>query len=181
MADYVILVDEHDHEIGIEEKIRAHESDGRLHRAFSIFLINRAGELLLQRRAQAKHHFRGLWANACCSHPLPGEAALRSAARKLDQELGISAPLRDVGQFTYRARDADSGLVEHELDHVLIGTFDGQPTPNPDEVDDVRWQSCDELRRDLEANAARYVPWLAPALRALLSSAAPELAVQKRN
>jgi isopentenyl-diphosphate delta-isomerase len=155
----IILVDEHDREVGFAEKLDAHRDGGRLHRAFSIVLFNARGEMLLQLRAAAKYHFGGLWTNACCGHPRRGEELEPAARRRLREELGIDAELREVFSFTYTATDPRSGLTENEFDHVLVGRFDGEVAPDPDEMDDVRWIDCAELERDLDARPEAYTPW----------------------
>ena len=139
----------------------AHQDGGRLHRAFSIVLFNARGEMLLQLRAAAKYHFGGLWTNACCGHPRRGEEIAEAARRRLREELGIEAELREVFSFTYTARDPGSGLTEKEFDHVFVGSFDGQPQPDPEEMDDTRWIDCEELERDLAARPEAYTPWFA--------------------
>src|SRR5262245_1821004 len=121
--DQIILVDEQDREIGVEEKLAGHRNGGRLHRAFSVFVFNARGEMLLQQRSDRKYHFRGKWTNACCGHPRPGEELVSAAHRRLSEELGFDTDLREVFSFLYCAEDPDSGLTEREFDHVLIGTF----------------------------------------------------------
>lgn len=164
MEDRVVLVDEDDRVIGESGKTAAHEGDGRLHRAISVFLFDDAGRVLLQRRAATKHHFRGLWANTCCSHPRPGETVLDAGERRLVEEMGIRASLSEVGVFTYKATDAESGLVEHEVDHVLAGSYSGEPSPDPEEVDDWAWVDARTLGERLREGGSGYVPWLAPAI-----------------
>ena len=173
----VILVDEAGREIGSAGKLEAHRDGGRLHLAFSIVLFNRDGETLLQRRSKRKYHFGGLWTNACCSHPRPGEVLAEAARRRLREELGVDAELREVFHFVYQASDASSGLSEHELDHVFAGRLEGEPPrPDPEEVDDLRWIGLAELERDVAAHPERYTPWFAqlvarlPELRAALTS-----------
>lgn len=155
----VILVDANDRPIGEAGKLEAHRDGGRLHRAFSVLIFDRAGRVLIQRRAARKYHFGGVWANACCGHPAPGEETTASARKRLGEELGFEVPLRPLFTFEYAARDPISGLTERELDHVHVGQFDGTPEPNPDEVDEVRWMSPAELQRDLGRNPAAYSPW----------------------
>ena len=165
--DEVILVDENDNPIGISEKIEAHQA-GKLHRAFSIFIFNASGQMLLQKRASGKYHSGGLWSNACCSHPNPGESTEAAAHRRLKEELGFDCPLAEVHQFVYRA-DLDSGLCEHEYDHVLIGSSDAEPVVNPAEVDDWKWIDLAALREDLQRNPADYTYWLRVSLDDLLA------------
>jgi isopentenyl-diphosphate delta-isomerase len=167
--EWVVLVDEEDRELGVEEKLASHRNGGRLHRAFSVFIFDRRGEMLLQRRSDAKYHFRGKWTNACCGHPRPGEAVEAAAQRRLKEELGFETALVRLFSFRYRAEDPDSGLVEHELDHVLVGTFDGTPRPDPNEVSEVRWAARADLERDLAARPASYSSWFPEALARLLA------------
>lgn len=160
MAETVILVDEKDNPVGYEDKMIAHSDGGKLHRAFSIFISNSKGEMLLQLRSKAKHHFRNLWTNPCCSHPRKGEELEKAAHRKLRQEFGFDTKLHEGFSFIYKATDPDSGLTEHEFDHVFFGKFDGIPKPNPKEIDDWQWITVGKLRQDLKSNPNRYTPWL---------------------
>ncbi len=172
----VILVDEDGREIGSAEKLEAHRNGGRLHLAFSIVLFNRDGETLLQRRSKRKYHFGGLWTNACCGHPRPGEVLAEAARRRLREELGVDAELSEVFSFLYRASDPRSGLSEYEVDHVFAGRLDAEPHPDPEEIDDLCWIEHAELERDVAAHPERYTPWFAqlvarlPELRAILTS-----------
>lgn len=163
----VILVNERDVVVGEAEKLEAHRT-GALHRAFSVFVQDGAGRVLLQRRTASKYHSGGLWSNTCCGHPRPGEDTPAAAARRLREEMGFVCPLEPAGTFVYRARLGD--LVEHEYDHVFAGVFDGSPQPDPAEVAEWRWVSVDELERNLAAHPGRYTVWLAPALEQLRSS-----------
>lgn len=158
-TEEVILVDEFDRPIGFQGKLEAHRDGGKLHRAFSIFIFNGQGEMLLQRRSTGKYHFGGLWSNACCSHPRRGETLRDAVHRRLQEELGFDTELREVFSFTYTATDPRSGLTEREYDHVFIGEFDGVPRPHRDEVDDVRWLDPKEAQRDMGANPEKYAPW----------------------
>lgn len=153
----VVLVDRNDKQTGTEEKISAHRG-GRLHRAFSIFIFDGRGRMLIQRRAGRKYHCAGLWTNTCCSHPRPGEAVERAAHRKLRQELGFDTELREILSFIYKAR-FKNGLTEHEFDHVFVGRFDGNPKPNPEEADEVRWVDPDWIEKDVKQNPEKYTPW----------------------
>ncbi len=161
----VVLVDADDRPVGTAEKLAAHER-GQLHRAFSIFIFNHAGQLLLQRRAPDKYHSGGLWTNTCCGHPRPGETTGASAERRLTEEMGFTSSLRHVATFTYRAA-LDRHLTEHEIDHVFVGRFDGVPLPNPNEVAAWRWMHRPELDREMQSAPATFTAWLAPALDAL--------------
>ncbi len=160
--EFVVLVDDQDHEVGTAEKLDAHRS-GTLHRAFSIFVLNRRGQVLMQRRASAKYHSPGLWSNTCCGHPRPGEATIVAASRRLREEMGLHCALRHVGQFVYRA-ELDGGLIEHELDHVFVGTFEGEPVANPIEVGEWKWVDRHDLDRALADSPTAFTAWLRPAL-----------------
>lgn len=162
--DPVVLVDVRDNPVGTAAKLDAHRPPGLLHRAFSVFLFDRHGNVLLQRRASAKHHFADRWSNACCSHPAPGESVLDAAVRRCRQELGVAvADAAEVGSFLYRAEDPVSGLVEHELDHVVTARVAGPLHPNRAEVGAHRWVQPAELRAWLGSGRAPVTPWLAPA------------------
>ena len=163
----VILVDEDDVELGAEEKLAAHEPPGQLHRAISVFLFDTSGRILLQRRARQKHHFRGLWGNTACSHPRPGEEIVVAGQRRLREEMGIQARLRKLGWFIYRAEDEESGLVEHELDHVLVGTSDDDPHMDLREADAFDRVDPGALPARIRADETSFVPWLRPAMEAV--------------
>jgi isopentenyl-diphosphate delta-isomerase len=162
----VILVDPTDEEIGTAGKLEAHER-GELHRAFSVFILNARNELLLQRRADGKYHGGGLWSNSCCGHPRPGEETAAAARRRLGEEMGIDCPLERLFSFTYRAEMA-GGLTEHEIDHVFIGRYDGDPHPDPREVGAWEWVPAERVRRSLAARPEDYTPWFEAALSGLL-------------
>ncbi len=168
MEEKVILVDKNDKEIGVEEKIRAHQ-EGKLHRAFSIFVFNSKRELLLQKRAKAKYHSGGLWTNTCCSHPTPKESMKEAIHRRLKEEMGFNCDLKKVSSFVYKV-NLDNDLSEHELDHVFIGTFDGKPVPNPEEVEGWRWANTEELEKDIRENPNKYTFWFKTALDKAISS-----------
>ncbi len=154
----VVLVDEKDNQVGIKEKIKAHE-DGDLHRAFSVFIFNSKGQLLLQKRADSKYHSGGLWTNTCCSHPRPGESVIDAAHRKLNQEMGFDCGLQEAASFIYRVK-FENGLSENEYDHVLVGRFDGEPLPNPEEVGEYAWIGMQDLADELLNNPDKYTYWL---------------------
>lgn len=156
---YVILVDQEDNEIGVAEKMAAHEGGGQLHRAFSLFIMNSSEELLLQRRAQSKYHGGGQWANSCCGHPLPGANLEESAKQRLDEELGFSISVHHIGTALYKVT-FDNGMTEWELDHIFFGNYDGDVIPNPDEVGEWKWSDINWLIKDLEKRPNIYVPWL---------------------
>ncbi len=155
--EHVILVDEDDKELGTMEKMEAHRQ-GLLHRAFSILLFNSDGEILLQKRARHKYHSGGLWTNTCCSHPLPHESMEAATRRKLKQEMGIDLQPEFAYKFIYRTQ-LDHGLTEHEVDHVFIGTFDGKPRINTDEVEDWKFMGLDDLKEDAQKNPDQYTSW----------------------
>lgn len=152
----VILVDKKDEAMGRGEKMWTHKK-GKLHRAFSIFLFNSKGEMLLQRRAKAKYHSGGLWTNACCSHPRPGKNLDKEARRRLREEMGISCPLKEVFSFIYKANLGE--LTEHEFDHVFIGNHNKQPRPNKEEADSWRWIRPEKLKKDVRENPRKYTAW----------------------
>ena len=154
---HVILVDEQDHPIGTMEKMEAHER-GVLHRAFSVFILNEHQEMLLQQRAPLKYHSGGLWTNACCSHPLPGESVEAAAHRRLSEELGIDCYLTSLFAFQYRTA-FDNGLTEHEYDHVLLGQYDGPLLPDASEVADYRYLSLPEIDQLLNTMPQAFTSW----------------------
>jgi isopentenyl-diphosphate Delta-isomerase len=156
-AEHVVLVDADDRPIGSAEKLRAHR-EGLLHRAFSVFVMNRTGAMLLQRRAADKYHSGGLWSNTCCSHPRPGEPIAAAAGRRLREEMGFTCALRPVHRFVYRA-ELDGGMIEHECDTVLVGHYDGVPSPDPAEVGGWRWTHPDAIARELAAAPERFTAW----------------------
>jgi isopentenyl-diphosphate delta-isomerase len=163
MAEMLVLVDENDGEVGTEEKLAAHRA-GRLHRAFSIYLFNSRGELLITRRAPGKYHSPGLWTNTCCGHPRPGEPVERAALRRLGEETGIACELSPAFRFLYRAEFAN-GLVEHELDHVFIGRYEGPFALAPDEADAAKWMDADALSAEVAAHPERFTVWLGLSLK----------------
>ena len=158
-AEQVVLVTPDDVPIGLAEKASAHER-GLLHRAFSVFVVNSAGEWLLQRRATHKYHSGGLWSNTCCSHPRPGEAVEDAAHRRLREEMGFDCALDPLFSFVYRAR-MDNGMIEHELDHVFLGVHEGEPDPDPEEVSAWRWSGPDRIQRALADRPAEFTAWFA--------------------
>ena len=157
MQDEVILVDELDIPVGVMEKMEAHRK-ALLHRAFSVFIFNPQGEMLLQRRALTKYHSGGLWTNACCSHPRPEEDTRRAAMRRLNEELGFSSPLEKAFHFTYKTAFSN-GLTEHEYDHVFVGYYDGAIHPNPVEVCECRWLLPGEIEGELRSSPEAYTSW----------------------
>lgn len=157
MEVQVILVNERDEVTGVMEKMEAHQK-GLLHRAFSVFIWNDNGEMLIHQRALDKYHSGGLWTNACCSHPFPGEATADAAHRRLLEEMGFDCPLSAAFQFTYRT-DFDNGLIEHEFDHVLVGTYNGSIHPNPQEVHAYKYLPVAEITRLIQEQPAQFTSW----------------------
>jgi isopentenyl-diphosphate delta-isomerase len=153
----LILVDVNDIQTGVMEKMEAHEK-GLLHRAFSVFIFNSKGEMLLQQRAITKYHSGGLWTNACCSHPYPGEETKMAAHRRLKEELGFETAIKKVADFVYKA-DFDNGLTEHEFDHVFAGEYEGLLNLNPDEVMDTCYKTVAEIQKDLVTHPGHYTAW----------------------
>lgn len=153
----VILVDRMDRDKGEMEKMEAHEK-AVLHRAFSIFIFNSKGELLMQQRAKSKYHSPGLWTNTCCSHPRPGESLDKATHRRLLEEMGFDCEFEKAFDFIYKA-DVGQGLTEHEFDHVFVGTSDRIPDIHPDEVESWKYMSLEELREDLRNNSGDYTIW----------------------
>jgi isopentenyl-diphosphate delta-isomerase len=153
----VILVNERDEEIGLMEKMEAHEK-ALLHRAFSIFLFNGNGEMLLQQRAASKYHSPLLWTNACCSHPMPGETIEAAAKRRLQEELGFETTLTKAFHFTYKAA-FENGLTEHEFDHVLVGVYEGEMKLNTEEVQSIKYLSASALMSELQQQPNNYTEW----------------------
>lgn len=155
--EHVILVNAADEPVGTMEKMEAHEK-GVLHRAFSVFLFNVEGHLLLHQRALSKYHSGGLWTNTCCSHPRPGESVLDAAHRRLMEEMGMAADLSEAFSFLYRA-ELDHGMIEHELDHVVLGEAVAMPVPNPEEVEAYRFVELEALQDEVAAHPERFTEW----------------------
>jgi isopentenyl-diphosphate Delta-isomerase len=153
----VILVNERDEPTGTMEKMEAHRK-GLLHRAFSVFVFNSRGEMLLQQRAEKKYHSGGLWTNACCSHPLPGEHTPDAANRRLREEMGFATKLDEVFDFVYRHR-FENGLIEHEYDHVFTGFYEGMIAPDADEVQDYCYLPMPKIEESLRRNPEKFTAW----------------------
>jgi isopentenyl-diphosphate Delta-isomerase len=153
----VILVDRNDRPIGEMEKMEAHKK-GVLHRAFSIFIFNDQGEILLQKRAGSKYHSGGLWTNTCCSHPRPGESIMDAANRRLQEEMGIQCKLEEKFTFIYRA-ELDNNLIEHELDYVFTGTCSQKPKLNPEEAEDFRFEKPEKVLAEIKENPQAFTKW----------------------
>lgn len=166
MKEEVILVDKSNRKIGTEEKLKAHK-EGKLHRAFSIFIFNSKEELLLQKRARTKYHSKGLWSNTCCGHPMPKETLGKAAQRRLKEEMGFDCKLKKIFSFIYKKKFRN-GLIEHEFDNVFVGKFDGKSKPNPREVVNYKWISIDKLKKDIKKHPEKYTYWLKKALKKYL-------------
>ena len=153
----VILVDENDNPLGTMEKMEAHEV-GVLHRAFSVFIFNSNGEMLLQQRAFSKYHSGGLWTNTCCSHPREGEITIEAAHRRLQEEMGFDCEIEKAFDFIYK-KELDKGLIEHEFDHVFTGEFGGEFRFNPNEVNAVVYKPVQEVLEGVAQNPENYTEW----------------------
>lgn len=155
--EYVVLVDTNDIAIGEMEKMEAHQ-EPILHRAFSVFIFNRIGQMLLQQRAINKYHSGGLWTNSCCSHPRPGEDTLKAASRRLQEEMGFNTPIRKVFDFVYQS-SFENGLTEYEFDHVFVGEYDGEILPDSNEVADYAYYSMEEIRSMILQTPGKFTAW----------------------
>jgi len=157
VEEQVILVNEQDEQIGLMGKQEAHEK-ARLHRAFSVFVFNDANQMMLQQRALHKYHSPGLWTNTCCSHQREGESNIEAGTRRLQEEMGFTTDLRETTSFIYKA-PFDNGLTEHEYDHILIGSYNGEPDLNPDEVAAWKWMDMEDVDKDIKQNPEIYTAW----------------------
>jgi len=155
--ELVVLVNENNEQIGLMPKLEAHQK-ALLHRAFSVFILNDKNELMLQQRAADKYHSPLLWANTCCSHQREGETNIEAGNRRLQEEMGFNTQLKELFSFIYKA-PFDNGLTEHELDYVMIGYYNQEPTINPDEVEAWKWMDIDEVRKDIQQNPDIYTAW----------------------
>jgi len=155
--DQLILVDENDTEVGVMGKLETHQK-GVLHRAFSIIAKNSKNEIMLQKRALTKYHSGGLWTNTCCGHPRVGEDIFVATNRRLGEEMGFGCFLKEVLQFTYKAK-LDNELTEHEFLHVFVGEYNQQPVLNPEEASDFKWMSFSDIESDIEKNGDKYTFW----------------------
>jgi isopentenyl-diphosphate delta-isomerase len=153
----LILVNDKDEEIGSLDKLEAHQR-GLLHRAFSVFIFSSDGKMLLQQRSFSKYHSGGLWSNACCSHPAPGESTLGSAIKRLQEEMGIETQLEKIFDFTYKAV-FENGLIEHEFDHVFAGEYDGDITIHPGEVNDYIYLTMPDLKKMIDEEPGKMTAW----------------------
>ncbi len=152
----IIKVDENDNKVGEIEKLKAHK-EATLHRAFSVFILNDEGEMLLQKRAEGKYHGGGLWSNTCCSHPVEEDNLKEQAKERLFEEMGFKTKIGKIGTAKYKLKVGD--LTEHEYDHLFIGTYNGRVKPNPKEVSDYRWMALHDIEKDLKENPEKYTPW----------------------
>ena len=157
MEEKVILVNENDEQIGLMEKIEAHEK-ALLHRAFSVFVYNDKNEVMIQQRALSKYHSPGLWTNTCCSHQREGETNVEAGKRRLMEEMGFQTDLKEVTSFIYKA-PFDNGLSEHEYDYILVGHYNEKPKINPDEVASWKWMSLEDIKKDMNNHPEKYTAW----------------------
>ncbi len=155
--EQVVLVNEKDEHIGEMEKMQAHR-EGKLHRAVSVLIFNKQGDMLLQQRAFLKYHTPGLWTNACCTHPRLGENEIDAASRRLQEEMGITVPLTKIFDFIYKA-GFDNGLTEYEFDHVFTGIAEKEPNPDPQEVNACKFVPMQVLVDDISRYPDNYTPW----------------------
>ena len=153
----VILVNENDEPVGVMEKMEAHEK-GLLHRAFSVFVFDKKGRMLLQQRSAEKYHGAHLWTNACCSHPFPGEKVDDAAHRRLKEELGFDTELQEIFSFTYHAR-VENDLIEHEFDHVFAGEYEDEVHANPHEVANCSYETMEQIKKDIGSHPERFTSW----------------------
>jgi len=165
MNTHVILVNTIDEQIGLMPKLEAHQK-GLLHRAFSIFIFNQRGQLMMQQRALDKYHSGGLWTNTCCSHPIANESTEETARKRLSEEMGIACDLKPVTKFIYKA-ELGNGLIEHEYDHVFIGYSNDDPILNKNEANAWKWMDIDVLKEEINSKPDLYTAWLKPALEHL--------------
>lgn len=154
----LVLVDENDNETGNMEKLEAHR-EGALHRAISVFIFDVTGRVLLQKRNRNKYHSKSQWANACCSHPLPGELPFVAAHRRLQEEMGFDCTLRFLFKIIYK-HDVGEGLTEHELVHVFAGRYTGPIRPDPEEAEGYQWIAFDDLLAWTSSQPQSIAPWL---------------------
>jgi isopentenyl-diphosphate delta-isomerase len=166
MQKDIILVDEEDNVIGSSHKLKVHQ-EGKLHRAFSIFIFNSKNELLLQKRADTKYHSASLWSNTCCSHPKPEEKLMAAAHRRLKEEMGFDCKLSKISHLLYKTT-LSNDLIEYEFDHLLIGHFDGIPAINTEEVSDCKWISIASIVKEINSNKDQYTYWFKISLEHLL-------------
>lgn len=157
MKEEVILVDTNDVPLGTMPKMEAHEK-AILHRAFSVFILNKEGQLMLQQRALSKYHSPGLWTNTCCSHQRLGETNIEAGTRRLQEEMGFKTPLKELFSFVYKVT-FDNGLTEHEFDHVILGYYDYEPIINHEEVTNWKWMNLEEIIKEIKTTPDNYTAW----------------------
>ncbi|CAI8153731.1 MAG: isopentenyl-diphosphate Delta-isomerase [Flavobacteriaceae bacterium] len=157
VEEQVILVNEHDEQIGLMPKMEAHEK-AVLHRAFSVFVFNTKNELMLQQRAAHKYHSPLLWTNTCCSHQRDGESNIEAGTRRLKEEMGFTTDLKETTSFIYKA-PFDNGLTEHELDHIMLGYYENEPIINKQEVEDWKWMPLEDVKHDINVHPEQYTAW----------------------
>ena len=163
----LILVDSQDRQIGSQPKAECHRHPLTLHRAFSVFLFDQDGRMLITQRSKKKTTWPGFWSNACCSHPREGESTEEAAHRRLKEEMGFDTTLSEAFDFIYKA-EFDNGLTEWEFDHVFIGNYDGEVEPDPEEVGGFEWVDPLELKEDIKNNPEKFTPWFKLALEYVL-------------
>ena len=169
MIEEVVLVNEKDEALGAMEKMAAHEQ-AILHRAFSVFVFNKNGDVLMQQRAYSKYHSGGLWTNTCCSHPAPDEETIEAAHSRLRHEMGFDCELQEIFSFAYRV-ELDNGMTEHEYDHVFIGKYNGQVKMNPEEASDYKWIDPEDLYIDMKDNSDNYTYWFKQSVEKVVKTA----------
>ncbi len=157
MTEYIQQVNDLEEVIRFEKKIVAHQK-GLLHLAFSILIYNSNEDILLQKRSEDKYHSGGLWSNACCGHPRPGETIEGAAHRRLEEELDFDCDLKPIGKIRYRAEFAN-GIIENEIDHLFQGVYEGKVAPDPEEVESIKWISAKDLKKEVSKNPAKYTVW----------------------
>jgi isopentenyl-diphosphate delta-isomerase len=167
--EMLILVDEKDNEIGYEEKEPCHRWPAKLHRAFSIFVFDSSGRMFIHKRASNKKTWPNFWTNACCSHPRKGEKLEDAVKRRLKEELGFTCPLKEIFSFVYSAK-FDNAVGENEFDHVFVGTYDGQISPDKTEIAEWKFVTVSELKKDIEQNPQKYTPWFKTAYERVIKS-----------
>jgi isopentenyl-diphosphate delta-isomerase len=165
--EQVILVNSKDEELGLSEKMAAHRMKPKLHRAFSVFIFNKKGQMLIHKRISSKPTWGGFWSNTCCSHPRPGEEPAAAASRRLKEELGFTTNLAFLFKFEYSAM-CNEEWGEHELDHVFAGFYDGQPKPDLKEIEETKWVDVNQLAKDMKASPQNYTPWFKIAMPRLV-------------
>lgn len=166
--EMIILVNYKDEEVGFEEKMKTHKK-ALMHRAFSIFIFNNNGEMILQKRAIEKYHCGGMWSNTCCSHPRKGEEVNNAAHRRLKEEIGFDCELIDMFTFHYKVK-FNNGLTENEMDHVFLGFYDGKIKLNKKEASDFRWMKVENVEKEIKKNPDEFTVWFKIALKELKKS-----------